>query len=54
MRGAAIAGAAEALARLHERGIPWRVATNYSSMHRETLASRFAASGVAVPARVKP
>ncbi len=50
MRGTAIAGVAEALARLDERGIPWRVATNYSSMHRDTLAARFAAGGVAVPA----
>lgn len=48
-RGAAIPGAAEALARLDERGIPWRVATNYSSKHRETLAARFAADGVAIP-----
>jgi HAD superfamily hydrolase (TIGR01450 family) len=48
-RGAAIPGAAEALSRLDERGIPWRVATNYSSKHRETLAARFAADGVAIP-----
>jgi len=48
-RGAAIPGAAEALARLDERGIPGRVATNYSSKHRETLAARFAADGVAIP-----
>lgn len=48
-RGAAIPGAAEALASLDARGIPWRVATNYSSRHRETLAARFAADGVTIP-----
>jgi HAD superfamily hydrolase (TIGR01458 family) len=48
-RGAALPGAAEALARLDARGIPWRVATNYSSKHRETLAARFATDGVAIP-----
>lgn len=48
-RGAAIPGAATALTRLDERGIPWRVATNYSSKHRDTLAARFAADGVAIP-----
>jgi HAD superfamily hydrolase (TIGR01450 family) len=50
MRGAALPGAAEALARLEARGIPYRIATNYSSVHRETLAARFAAAGMAVPA----
>jgi HAD superfamily hydrolase (TIGR01450 family) len=49
MRGAALPGAAEALAGLDERGIPWRVATNYSSKHRETLAAHFADDGVAIP-----
>lgn len=49
MRGAALPGAAEALARLDERRIPWRVATNYSSKHRETLAARLADIGVAIP-----
>ena len=39
MRGAALPGAAEALASLDERRIPWRVATNISALHRETLAA---------------
>ena len=50
MRGAALPGAPEALARLHERGIPYRVATNISSMHRETLAARFARMGLPIAA----
>ncbi len=49
LRGAALPGAPGALARLEERGIPYRVATNISSVHRETLAARFAAIGLAVP-----
>jgi HAD superfamily hydrolase (TIGR01458 family) len=49
MRGAALPGAAEALARLDERGIPYRVATNISALHRETLAARFARHGLAIP-----
>lgn len=48
-RGAAIAGAADALATLDAHGVPWRVATNYSSRHRETLAARFAEEGVVIP-----
>lgn len=50
MRGAALPGAPEALARLDERGIPYRVATNISSMHRETLAARFARMGLHIAA----
>ena len=38
MRGAALPGAAEALARLDERGIPYRVETNISSLHCDTPA----------------
>lgn len=49
MRGAALPGAAGALARLGERRIPWRVATNISALHRETLAGRFAGHGLAIP-----
>jgi HAD superfamily hydrolase (TIGR01450 family) len=49
MRGAALPGAAEALAHLDERRIPWRVATNYSSKHRETLAAHLADIGVRIP-----
>ncbi len=50
MRGAALPGAAEALARLDARAIPYRVATNISSLHRETLAERFARMGLPIPA----
>ena len=48
-RGGALPGAPEALDRLAARDIPYRVATNISSMHRETLAARFAAMGLPVP-----
>lgn len=50
MRGAALPGAAEALLTLEARGIPYRVATNISSLHRETLAARFDRMGLAIPA----
>jgi len=50
MRGAALPGAPEALASLVARGIPYRVATNISAVHRETLAARFGRMGLAVPA----
>jgi HAD superfamily hydrolase (TIGR01450 family) len=50
MRGSALPGAAEALARLDEQGIPWRVATNISALHRDTLAASFARRGLAIPA----
>ena len=49
LRGAALPGAREALARLDERAMPYRVATNVSSLHRDTLAARFAQMGLAVP-----
>ncbi len=49
MRGAALPGAAEALSRLDAGGIPYRVATNISALHRETLAARFARQGLAIP-----
>lgn len=49
MRGAALPGAREALARLHERGIPYRVASNISAVHRETLAARFGRMGLPIP-----
>ena len=50
MRGAALPGAQGALADLERRGIPYRVATNISSMHRDTLAARFGQMGLVVPA----
>lgn len=49
MRRAALPGVPEALARLDERGIPYRVATNISAVHRETLAARFARMGLPIP-----
>jgi len=49
LRGAALPGAPEALARLDERGIPYQVATNLSSLHRDTLAERIARIGLVVP-----
>jgi ribonucleotide monophosphatase NagD (HAD superfamily) len=49
MRGAALPGVREALAGLDERGIPYRVATNISALHRETLAARFARMGLPIP-----
>src|SRR5665647_2520005 len=49
MKGAALPGAAEALATLETRGIPFRVATNFTAAHRGTLAARFQAAGLAVP-----
>jgi len=42
LKGEPIAGSMDALARLDARGIPYRVVTNYSSTHRDTLASRLA------------
>jgi len=49
MKGAALPGAVEALTALEARGIPFRVATNFSSAHRGTLAARFQAAGLPVP-----
>lgn len=49
MKGEALPGAAEALIALEARGIPFRVATNFSSAHRSTLAARFGAAGLRVP-----
>lgn len=49
MRGAALAGAAEALRALDARGIPFRVATNFTSAHRSTLAARYQADGLPIP-----
>jgi HAD superfamily hydrolase (TIGR01450 family) len=45
-RGAALPGAADALAALDARGIPYRIATNISSMHRDTLAAWFGRMGL--------
>jgi HAD superfamily hydrolase (TIGR01450 family) len=48
LRGAPLPGSVEALRTLGERGIPFRVVTNFSSLHRQTLASRFADGGLAI------
>jgi HAD superfamily hydrolase (TIGR01450 family) len=49
-RGRALPGAPEALAALTEREVPYLIATNISSLHRATLAARFAGMGLPVPA----
>ena len=45
LRGRLIEGAAEALAGLEAGGIPYRILTNYSMFHRDTLAARFSMGG---------
>jgi HAD superfamily hydrolase (TIGR01450 family) len=42
LKGASIPGSLEAIARLEAHGVPYRVVTNFSSLHRETLAARLA------------
>jgi HAD superfamily hydrolase (TIGR01458 family) len=49
-RGRPIAGAAEAVARLHSIGIPFRVITNTSLSTRTGLARRLAVAGFEIPA----
>ena len=46
-KGELLPGAPEALARLATLGIPFRIVTNFSAAHRDTLSARFA--GGAVP-----
>ena len=48
LKGRPIPGAEGALRRLASAGIPFRIVTNYSSSHRETLAARFGTGGLAV------
>jgi hypothetical protein len=50
LKGGAIAGSPEAIRWLLERTIPFRVVTNFSSLHRDSLAARFAAGGMPIPA----
>jgi HAD superfamily hydrolase (TIGR01458 family) len=50
LRGALIEGAAEALAELDARGIPYVVGTNMSLASRTTLARELARGGLPVPA----
>jgi len=48
-RNAPIPGSPEALVTLRERGIPYRVVTNFSSAHRSSLAAAFGkAAGIPV------
>jgi len=48
LRGAPIPGAVEALRRLQARDIPFRVVTNFSSAHRDSLSARFMAGGLPI------
>ena len=50
LKGEEIPGSSAALERLDARGIPYRVVTNFSLAHRETLAARFAEGGTPIPA----
>lgn len=50
LKGAALPGSATALRTLRERGIPFRVVTNFSQAHRESLSSWFAGNGLAIEA----
>lgn len=45
-KGELLPGAADALARLARIGIPFRIVTNFSSTHRDTLSARFADGAV--------
>lgn len=49
LAGRPIPGAAEALAELDRRGIPWRILTNTSTAARPVLSERLARYGLAVP-----
>ena len=48
LKGAPLPGSVEAIQALQERGIPFRVVTNFSQLHRRTLAGSFAKAGVAI------
>ena len=48
LKGAPIPGAVDAVRTLQARGIPFRVVTNFSLVHRESLADWFAAAGLAI------
>lgn len=49
LRGRQIPGAAEALAALERRGMPYRLATNTSAISRASLAAHLARAGLQVP-----
>ena len=48
LQGAPIPGSVEAVRTLQDRGIPFRVVTNFSQLHRETLAGWFGKGGLAI------
>ena len=53
VKSAPIPGSVEALRTLQACGIPFRVVTNFSQLHRETLAGWFAKGGLSIdPARI--
>lgn len=53
LRGEPLPGSVDALRTLGERGIPFRVVTNFSQLHRSSLAAWFGKSGVTVdPGRI--
>ena len=53
LKSVALPGAMEAVAALTARGIPFRVVTNFSSLHRETLAEWFGRGGLTIePGRI--
>jgi HAD superfamily hydrolase (TIGR01450 family) len=46
LKGELLPGATDALATLARRGLPFRIVTNFSAAHRETLSARFANGAV--------
>jgi len=53
LRSAPLPGSVEAVRALGERGIPFRIVTNFSQLHRETLGDWFAKGGLTVdPSRI--
>ena len=48
LQGKPLPGSLEAVASLGQRGIPFRVVTNFSQLHRETLAGWFAKGGLPI------
>ena len=53
LQGAPLPGSVEAVRSLGDRGIPFRIVTNFSQLHRETLAGWFDASGLTIdPAHI--
>jgi HAD superfamily hydrolase (TIGR01450 family) len=48
LKGRSLPGATVALRRLSSRGIPYRIVTNFSTAHRDTLAARFSEGGLSL------